>query len=134
MGSEPDIIQATLNLFADMGVLPGATALSPGLVLPVTSDDVTAPVITSLELSEDLVICHVEDEGGVVGAVEFSLDGETWHPADYRDESSWTIKLTTTRKAESLGYSFTRGSNTLRVRSVDDSCNVGEIKVLTVTL
>ena len=38
MGAEPDIIQATLNLFADMGVQPGATTLSPGLVLPVSSD------------------------------------------------------------------------------------------------
>ena len=131
LGAEPDIIQATLNLFADMGVTPAAQS---GVGLPMRSEDVTAPVITSIDLNEDLISLQVEDEGGVVAAVEFSLDGETWHPADYEDETSWRIRVRRTRVAESLGYNFSSGKNTVRVRPVDDSCNVGEMKTLTVDL
>ena len=75
MGAETDIIQATLNLFADMGVQPGVVGLGPGLFPPVGSDDVTPPEMTRLEVTGDLLWCEVEDVGGQVAAVEFSLDG-----------------------------------------------------------
>ena len=134
MGAERDIIQATLNLFADMGVHPAAVALSPGLVAPEMSEDVTAPTITSLTEAEGLIICKAEDVGGLVAAVEFSLDGETWHPAEYRDQATWVIRLVLSRTAESLGYNLKRGDNLVRARGVDDSYNVGEISTLAVTL
>ena len=135
MGAEPDIIQATLNLFADMGVQPGVLALSPGLITPAGSDDVTAPEVRRLELAEDLILCQVEDVGGVVAALEFSLDGgHTWHPADYRDENNWTITILKTRAAESLGYNFAEGNNVVRARAVDDGYNVGTARILELTL
>lgn len=136
MGAETDIIQATLNLFADMGVQPGVLRLSPGLVTPLQSQDLTAPELTRLELTGgDLISCQVEDVGGVVAAVEFSLDGgHTWHPADYRDENNWTISVIMTRAAESLGYNFVEGHNVVRARAVDDSYNVGPTRMLELTL
>ena len=135
MGAETDIIQATLNLFADMTVQPGVLHLGPGLIAPLQSEDVTAPELTGLEVSDDLIVCQVEDTGGVVAAVEFSLDGgHTWHPADYRDENTWTIAIIRTRTAESLGYHFVEGNNVVRVRAVDDSYNVGNTRMVELTL
>ena len=136
MGAETDIIQATLNLFADMGIQPGVVALGPGLFPPVGSDDVTPPEVTRLEVTGgDLLWCEVEDVGGQVAAVEFSLDGgQTWHPADYRDQQTWTITIIRSRTAESLGYHFVGGNNVVRARAVDDSYNVGAIKMLEFTL
>ena len=135
MGAETDIVQATLNLFADMGVQPGVAGLGPGLVAPVGSEDVTPPEMTGLEVRGDLISCQVEDVGGLVAAVEFSLDGgQTWHPADYRDEQNWTIRIVRSRTAESLGYNFQQGNNVVSARAVDDSYNVGPIRMLEVTL
>src|SRR5687768_4694835 len=79
--------QATVNLFADMGVQPGT--LQPGLVAAAKSTDTTAPgsAITSpaagttVQAGTPLTVTGTAaDTGGVVGAVEFSGDGgATWH-------------------------------------------------------
>ncbi|HKA03320.1 MAG TPA: DUF4082 domain-containing protein, partial [Acidimicrobiales bacterium] len=113
--------QATVNLFADMGVQP-ATRQS-GLVAATASTDVTAPTSTivsptagsTLTLGNAVTISGTASDGGggVVGGVEVSVDGgATWHPASGR--ASWT-------------YAWTPGapgSVTIRSRAVDDSSNL----------
>jgi hypothetical protein len=121
-GSTPDVRmqQATVNLFADMGVQPAT--LQAGLTAAIPSTDTTAPISTigsptagSTVNSGSTVIISgtASDTGGVVGGVEVSVDnGATWHPASGR--GSWT-------------YSWTpgaSGSATLRSRAVDDSGNL----------
>ncbi len=117
--------QATVNLLADMGVQP--STLQAGLAPTTQTTDTVAPATT---ISDPLAGAEVrsgtpitisgtatdqtgETKGGQVGGVEVSVDGgATWHPAEGRD--NWT-------------YSWTpgpTGSATIRVRSVDDSGNL----------
>ena len=120
--STPDVAmqQATVNLFADMGVQAGS--LMPGLVSATASSDTAAPTstITSpvpgavIEFGVPITISDsASDAGaGVVGAVEVSLDGATWHPAS--GTGSWT-------------YTWTPnvvGTITIRSRATDDSGNI----------
>ncbi|MGH2371040.1 MAG: DUF4082 domain-containing protein, partial [Chloroflexota bacterium] len=118
---EPAIQQATVNLFADMGVQPAT--LQPGLVAATISTDQTAPTSTitapaagaSVAQGTTVTITGTANDagGGVVGAVEVSVDGgATWHPANGR--GSWS-------------YTWTPdgiGSVTIKSRAVDDSGNL----------
>ena len=112
--------QATVNLFADMGVQPAT--LRQGLVAASASTDTTPPTSTiasptagsTLAVGTPVTISgSASDGGGVVGGVEISVDGGTsWHPAVGR--SSWS-------------YSWTppsSGTFTIRTRAVDDSGNL----------
>ncbi len=113
--------QATVNLFADMGVQ--STTLRPGLVAATASTDGTAPTsaITSPAAGAILptgtpvtVTGTAADVGGRVGGVEVSSDnGATWRRATGRD--TWTYTFTPT----------TSGTITLRSRATDDSANIG---------
>jgi hypothetical protein len=113
--------QATVNLFADMGVQPGT--LQSGLVAASASTDTSAPssTITSPAAGATLPTgtpatlsgSAIDTGGGVVGGVEVSVDnGVTWHPANGR--SSWTYSWTPT----------SGGSVTIKSRAVDDSGNL----------
>ena len=119
--ADPDMQQATVNLFADMGVQPAT--LIGGLVLAVPSTDttpptsvITLPVQAAVEqLGVTLTITGTASDagGGVVGGVEVSTDGGmTWHPANGR--GSWTYTWTP----------LTAGSIQLLSRAVDDSGNL----------
>ena len=112
--------QATVNLFADMGVQP--TSLQTGLTAATQSTDHTPPtsVISSpasgsaVAASTTITISGTaSDVGGMVGGVEVSTDGgTTWHPASGR--ASWT-------------YSWATGAGrtaTIQSRAVDDSGNI----------
>jgi Domain of unknown function (DUF4082)/Fibronectin type III domain len=111
--------QATLNLFADMGVQPYAPL--PNLTRATKSTDTTAPTsaITSKPTTAadgtkvTLAGTATDAGGGIVAGVEVSTDnGATWHPAT--GTSSWT-------------YSWTvhgAPTATLKVRATDDSANV----------
>ncbi|MGC1850804.1 MAG: N,N-dimethylformamidase beta subunit family domain-containing protein, partial [Solirubrobacterales bacterium] len=118
--------QATVNLFADMGVQPGT--LQAGLVAATESTDTTPPVtsistpIDEMEVSTGqpfTIKGHASDSegegngGGEVGAVEVSVDeGETWHLAEGTDP--WS-------------YDWTPGglgAATIMARAVDDSGNL----------
>ncbi len=119
--TDKNMQQATVNLFADMGVQP-ATLLS-GLTVASPSADVTAPtsVITSPVAGASIadgtattVSGTASDAGGgVVAGVEVSTDnGTTWHPAS--GTTNWT-------------YSWVAHGNpgtTIKVRATDDSGNV----------
>ncbi|WP_298231779.1 N,N-dimethylformamidase beta subunit family domain-containing protein [uncultured Azohydromonas sp.] len=112
--------QATVNLFADMGVQP-ATLQSP-LVAATASTDTTAPTVNITAPanganvpsgSSVTVTGTASDTGGVVGAVEVSTNnGATWRPASGR--GNWSYTWTPTGS----------GTATILVRAVDDSGNI----------
>ena len=111
--------QATVNLFADMGVQP--VSLQPGLTSTTASTDIIPPVssITSPTTGSTVTTGTVvtisgtaSDTNGVVGGVEVSTDGgTTWHPAT--GLASWT-------------YTWTASGSgaVIRSRAVDDSGNL----------
>jgi hypothetical protein len=112
--------QALVNLFADMGIQP--VSLRPGLVTASASTDLTPPSSTittpadgaTLAVGSPIVIAGTAvDSGGVVAAVEVSVDGgATWHRANGR--ASWSYSWTPTAA----------GAVTVRSRAVDDSVNL----------
>ncbi len=113
--------QATVNLFADMGVQPAN--LQAGLVLATASTDTTAPTSTigsptagtTVQTGSTVTISGTASDtgGGVVGGVEVSIDGgTTWHPANGR--ASWNYTWTPS----------TTGSVTIKSRAADDSGNI----------
>src|SRR5882762_5147500 len=119
--TDPSMQQATVNLFADMGVQPAT--LQGGLVPATPSTDttpptsmITAPTSGSSVIAGSAVTISgtaVDSGGGVVGGVEVSVDGgKSWHPAVGRE--NWS-------------YAFTASNGaTLNVqsRAVDDSGNL----------
>jgi hypothetical protein len=132
--STPDerMQQATVNLFADMGVQPGT--LQPNLVLAIASTDATAPTSTitaptasaTVQVNNPAVITGTASDtgGGVVGGVEVSVDGgTTWHPANGR--INWSYRWTPTAV----------GAATIKSRAIDDSGNIQTPETeLTVTI
>ncbi|MFI2487801.1 DUF4082 domain-containing protein [Promicromonospora kroppenstedtii] len=113
--------QATVNLFADMGVQPDT--LASGIAPATKSTDTTAPTVqitgpaAQAQVgggSRVTVSGTAADTGGRVAGVEVSLDGgDTWHPANGR--ASWTY----------TGQVFGTGAVELRARAIDDSANIG---------
>ena len=121
-GATPDPVmqQATVNLFADMGV--PATTLMSGLTAVSQSTDTTAPNSTISSPTAGAAITDgatvtisgtASDAGGQVAGIEVSTDGgSTWHPAT--GTTSWS-------------YSWNaHGSptSTIMSRATDDSGNV----------
>ena len=118
--------QATVNLFADMGVQPGT--LQAGLVAATESTDVDPPTTSISTPIDDMEVStgqpftvkgHAADfqgeanDGGEIGAVEVSVDeGETWHPAEGTDP--WSYEWTPAGLGEA----------TVMARAVDDSGNL----------
>ncbi len=120
--ADPALRQATVNLFADMGVQP--TTLVSGLIASAASSDTQGPNVTitspaagaSFANGAQIALSGTATDvgGGVVAGVEVSLDsGATWHPAN--GTSSWTYSFIST------GMS----TQTVLVRGIDDSANVG---------
>jgi hypothetical protein len=120
--TDPNMQQATVNLFADMGVQPAT--LQSGLVPATPSTDTTPPRSTITSPASGSKVTGgspaiisgtaVDFGGGVVGGVEVSVDGgKTWHPAVGRQ--NWS-------------YNFTAPGNTgtlsIQSRAVDDSGNL----------
>jgi len=121
LNPDPNVQQAVVNLFADMGVQPAT--LQSGLIPATASTDTTPPVSaitfpasgSSVSTGTTLTITGTATDGGggVVAGVEVSVDGgTTWHPANGR--SSWSYKWTPTQI----------GTATIESRSVDDSGNL----------
>ncbi len=119
--ADPDMQQAVVNLFADMGVQPAT--LQPGLQTATQSADTVPPVsqITSPASGSSVRVgtlvnisgTAVDTGGGVVGGVEVSVNGgATWHPATGRE--SWSYQWT----PSASGY------YTIQSRATDDSANL----------
>jgi YVTN family beta-propeller protein len=119
-GADVRVQQATVNLFADMGVTAGT--LQSGLVQTTQTTDVTRPttVMTTPAAGANIgsgqnvtISGTASDVGGQVAGVEVSTDnGATWHPATGR--ASWSYSWT----------AGTPGAVTLRARAIDDSGNI----------
>ncbi|MFA5911139.1 MAG: Calx-beta domain-containing protein [Vicinamibacterales bacterium] len=113
--------QATVNLFADMGVQPDT--LEAGLTPATESTDVTAPtsVITapaagaSVPAGTSITISGTASDagGGMVGGVQVSVNGgATWSPAI--GGTNWTFSWTASGV----------GAVSIRSRAFDDSGNL----------
>jgi hypothetical protein len=112
--------QATVNIFADMGVQPAT--IQAGLSIQTASTDTTAPVSTITAPASAATIIGgasttvngtASDTGGIVGAVEISVDGGAhWHPTVGR--AAWSYAWTPNQA----------GSITIKTRAVDDSGNL----------
>ncbi len=129
MGAVPAIQQATVNLFADMGVQPGS--LQSELTPAEASQDTSGPLANVMEPSNGAVVAQVVtiegtavDQDGVVAAVEVSVDGGvTWHPATGTDEWEYVWHLP---------EEVTEGA--ILSRAVDDSGWIGPLSsVVTVS-
>jgi hypothetical protein len=119
--SDVNMQQATVNLLADMGVQPAT--LQVGLLPATASTDATPPrsIITSPATGSNVVArspltvsgTATDSGGGVVGAVEVSVDGgRSWHPAAGRENWSYTF------------VPVNSGPLTIQSRAVDDSGNL----------
>lgn len=127
---DPNMQQATVNLFADMGVQPAT--LQRGLRLATKSTDTTPPVSTITSPASGATVDSgstvtvtgtATDLGGAVGGVEVSGDGgKTWHPATGRGNWSyaWTPRVS--------------GHTTLLSRAVDDSGNLEQPHGIPITI
>ncbi|SIO61560.1 Mo-co oxidoreductase dimerisation domain-containing protein [Singulisphaera sp. GP187] len=115
--------QATVNLFADMGVQPAT--LQSGLVYATMSTDTVGPssVVTSPSSGSSLQVgvpititgTAADTGGGRVGGVEVSVDGgQTWSRATGRENWSytWTPAIS--------------GLILIESRATDDSANIGK--------
>jgi hypothetical protein len=96
---DPNIQQATMNLFADMGVQPAT--MQAGLIAVTKSTDTLPPaslVLTPAQTFTAGVLATVSGTavdfgGGVVAGVEVSTDnGATWFPA--QGYTNWTYSWT----------------------------------------
>ena len=119
--------QATVNLFADMGVQP--QTLMSGLVPATSSTDTTPPTsqINSPSAGANLqdgsqvriTGTATDSHGGVVAGVEISTDGgTTWHPAPLSGPADTTVNWSYTWIAHGAP------STTIETRAVDDSGNL----------
>jgi hypothetical protein len=95
--ASPAMQQATANLLADMGVQPAALQgdLEPAApstdTIPPTATITSPDTIAVTAGSPQTIHGTAHDDGGRVGAVEVSVDaGVSWHPADGREEWSFT--------------------------------------------
>ncbi|TCO65143.1 DUF4082 domain-containing protein [Actinocrispum wychmicini] len=124
--------QATVNLLADMdNVQPRTLRTDLGLTLATMTADVTAPApVFSAPASPVVGTPYtfsgtVTDVGGKVAGVEVSIDGTTWHAANWGPGSpTWTYTFTPSAS----------GQRTLSVRAVDDSANLSAPVNATVTV
>jgi methionine-rich copper-binding protein CopC len=124
------IKQATVNIFADMGVR--ASTLQAGLVQTTASTDVTPPGITVNTPSNPVVgtpvtlTGTVTDSGGQVAGVEVSVDGAaSWHPATWQaGTGTWAYPFTPSQS----------GSVSMLARAVDDSENLSAAVTKTFTV
>lgn len=114
--------QATVNLFADMGVQPNN--LQAGLVAATVSTDAIRPAstistpVTGATVQPGSVVTisgtATDTGGGRVGGVEISIDGgATWRAATGR--SNWTYSWLTPSTSTTV---------TIKSRAVDDSGNL----------
>ena len=121
----PEMQQATVNLFADMGVQPGT--IQSGLIPATKSTDVTPPVSAILSpvngsskpAGVAITISGTASDagGGVVAGVEISTDGGvTWRQADINAaDASITWNYTWIPNIE--------GTSAIKTRAFDDNGN-----------
>jgi len=129
--ADPRMQQAQVNLLADMGAQP--RTLAAHLTAATASTDrvgptvaVTAPAAGASRANGARLTVSgtaTDSGGGQVAGVEVSTDdGDTWHPATGTD--TWTYDYTQRGVAV----------ETIRVRAVDDSANLGPVATRPITV
>lgn len=135
-GNEPasaDMQQATVNLFAFMGVTPAS--LQAGLIVPTNENQAPVSAITTPITGAILPICNAitiagtaSEAAGIVAGVEVSVDGgTTWQMAS--GTNNWTFNWTPAAA----------GTYTILSRAYDDLGNLevpamGSANYITVTV
>ncbi|WDR02951.1 DUF4082 domain-containing protein [Devosia algicola] len=119
--TDPNVQQAMINLFADMGVQP-ATLMQSLAVANQSTDNLSPTSVittpsggTGLTAAQTISITGTATDagGGLVAVVEVSTDnGATWHRATGYD--NWTYSWTP----------LVGGDYTILTRAVDDSINL----------
>ena len=122
---DPNVQQAMVNLFADMGVQP--STLQATLVIASQTTDRTPPTSTISNVSttapvegQSVTVTGTARDagGGVIADVDVSTDGgRTWHPANSSVGAA----------SENWSYTFMApapGTYTIESRAVDDSINL----------
>jgi methionine-rich copper-binding protein CopC len=126
----PDLVmqQATVNLFADMGVQPAT--LESDLVPGVQPHDTAAPTSAITSPSGGATFANgstvtitgtaTDSGGGVVAGVEVSTDGgSTWHPVTTMSPANTSVTWSYTWSAAG------NGPVTIESRATDDDANMG---------
>jgi N,N-dimethylformamidase beta subunit-like, C-terminal/Bacterial Ig domain len=120
-GPSKVVQQATVNLFADMGIQP--RNLQPDLLPATPSNDKTAPVTKITSPTTGVLVSSAaasiegtatDTGGGTVAAVEVSVDGgKVWHRAEGTERWRYDCRVPD-------------GSGTLMImsRGIDDTVNV----------
>ncbi|MGW5847201.1 DUF4082 domain-containing protein [Streptomyces sp. NPDC055254] len=123
--------QATVNVFADMGVQPGSLqgdlvrasastdAVGPGVTVTSPAAGATVPALRPVTLTGTAS----DTGGGVVARVEVSTDGGTTWKAT-TGLNSWSFQWTPT----------VPGAAQIKVRAVDDSVNIGATTAVPLTV
>ncbi|CDM61641.1 Mo-co oxidoreductase dimerization domain-containing protein (plasmid) [Rhizobium favelukesii] len=119
--TDPNVQQAMVNMFADMGIQP--TTLDASLILATQSTDsvkptstITSPIIgASFVEGQHVTITGTAQDfgGGIIAGIEVSTDGGThWFKATGRENWSynWVVQAS--------------GTYTIMSRAVDDSVNL----------
>ena len=117
----PTIQQATVNLFADMGVQP--VNLQQGLVQATKSTDTQAPTSRISSPQDGSTVganvinvtgTATDNAGGTVAGVEISVDGgKSWHRTKGRE--SWSYQWNLVPESQTIA--------TILSRATDDSAN-----------
>lgn len=123
--------QATVNVFADMGVQPKSP--QSDLTASTASTDTVGPTVTVTSPAADATVpalkpvtitgTAADTGGGVVARVEVSTDGGTTWKAT-TGIGSWSYPWTPTAL----------GAAQIKVRAVDDSVNIGATTTVPVTV
>src|SRR5438105_827351 len=116
-----DMRQATFNLFADLGVLPGTPAGVIGGTAPSDGTSPTSTIVSppagpptpTIHNGDTLIISGMASDDSALAAVEVSVNGgATWAQAS--GLSNWTFSWTVTGS----------GLVTIMSRAIDDSGNI----------
>ncbi len=119
--TDPNVQQAMVNMFADMGIQP--TTLDASLILATQSTDIVKPTSTitspivgaSFVEGQHVTITGTAQDfgGGIIAGIEVSTDGgQHWYKATGRENWSynWLVQAS--------------GTYTIMSRAVDDSVNM----------
>jgi hypothetical protein len=122
--TDPNVQQAMVNVFADMGVQP--QTLQASLIIASASTDRTAPTSKVTNVSSASVVeggsitvtGTATDVAGVIGGVQISTDGgKAWHTTSGQigtQSVNWTYTFSATAP----------GTYSIETRAVDDSLNL----------
>ena len=134
-GACDELAQLTVNVLADMGVLP-ATLAAPYAVPPPSTDG-TPPDggVRELALTAERAVraagWATDAGGGVVAAVEVSWDGARFHPAELRalaERAEWSFAWGQEAWQRAHGEPPAASLSKLWLRLADDSGNLAVVE------